>query len=505
MKRQLFLAAGLLLAGGLSAQAQRLVSRDFRQLDMDPTANIEKVIDHNGKPAALIKLFTPFRLSQLGFGGTLEGVTKTIQHGPGEIWVYVPENSMKITFVHPQYGELNVNYPAPLKRATTYALNLNAEGKMASLVASAQGATVELDGDSIGISPVNHYIPYGVHHVVARQGSLLFDDNIIVSPDGVALFPLEMVDENSKYGDVSIRVPEGVEIWFMGERAGVGEYHTRLREGQYSVETRKRDADPVLSAFTVTPGETSEVYPAPPVPHKGYLELNLMPETGVSVLSGDTIFTTQRNLQLPVGPYELTFEKRGYYPQTRLVRVAHNQTTVEDVSLVRRQYVKKSSVWASVGFEAAIRQGIAFNIGGAYENIELEAGFTLGLGKSKEVKWYTIDNSLLNNVEQYRVNEVNIAAGYRFRFAERFGLTPRLGYQLQYLHAGSGHPGNGFTQGSLTVGVKGLYIPVPHFGIYLTPQYGIPMGAKGQIKEVCSLGDITRGGFRLEVGVELSL
>lgn len=502
------LALGSLLAGTLPGEAQKLVTRDFRELKNDQSATLfgQEVKDQNGRTASLLKIYTPFPITDLSFGGTLLGVVKTVQHAPGEVWVYLPKGSAKLTVGHARYGYTDLSYESVglLESGRTYSVSLNVEGRPVAFVASAPDAEIEIDGlYQKGKTPFNVFVPYGTHRVKASVGSLLYDDVVTVSPDGPDRFMLQLEDENKKYGEVTMKVPDGVQIYFQNELGGVGEYTARLREGQYSVETRKKDHEPQVSAFTVVPGERQTVYPAPPVPHRGFLEISTEPSTGVTVWSGDTVFTTQRLVQLPVGKYELTFRKSGYDPLTRTVDVVRDATVTEEAVLERTQYVKANSLWAGVGFVATPQTGLGFHIGGTYRNVELEGHYTLGLKRSDEVNWYSDTDNVLAGVSDYRSDRFGVTAGYRLRFAGRFGLTPRLGWEYQYLSASKDNPGRNYSLSSLTLGVKALYMPVPLFGVFVTPSFGIPLTDKGDIKEVCRLGGITRGGFSLEAGIQL--
>ncbi len=67
------------------------------------------------------------------------------------------------------------------------------------------------------------------------------------------------------------------------------------------------------------------------------------------------------------------------------------------------------------------------------------------------------------------------------------------------------YPGNGFTQGCVSVGARFSFHPFQHIGFFLTPEYDLPVSTKGDIKEVFSQGKITRGGFKASIGVSVSL
>lgn len=496
----------LVMFAAFSAHAQKLAVRDFeaRPQDMDAQSNTLEKRDRNGKRAAIIKIFTSLPNSELTFGGSGQGFVAQEQHAPGQIWLYVPRASQKVTISHPKYDPLTFYYPSEIKEGRVYFMRLSPEGKEVSLSASSRNAAIWVDGDSVGISPVNTYIPYGTHAVRAKLGSLLFDDDIVVEREGPTQFSLKMEDENLKYGDVVVDVDGGAELWFQGRREGVGQFTAHLRGDDYVVEARKPDHESATTTFRVVPGKKTHIQANAPTPHLGYLKLTTVPEHGVIVTQADTVISTNPEMQLPVANYEWTFSRRGYTSVTRNFHISRGETLIDTVILKKIQYVPRSTAYASVAFKAASGMGASFTIGGMFHGIDLSATYTLGLGKSKEVNWYNDADNIFDQSATYRVDEWGIRAGYGLRFAERFGLTPQVGFMQQRLIS-KGHAGNGFTVNSATVGARLSWYPVQHFGIFVTPEYGIPVGSKGDIDEVCRLAGITRGGFRAYIGVTVNL
>lgn len=506
MSRLSTLLCFFVLLGALPAGAQKLAIRDFetRAQDMDAQSNTLEKRDRNGKRAAIIKIFTSLPNSELTFGGSGQGFVAQEQHGPGQVWLYVPQASQKVTVSHPKYDPMTFYYPTDIKEGRVYSMILSPEGKEVSLSASARNAQIWIDGDSIGVSPVTTYIPYGTHAVRAKLGSLLFDDDIVVEREGPTQFSLKMEDENLKYGDVVVDVDGGAELWFQGRREGVGQYAAHLRGDDYVIEARKPDHEPATTTFKVIPGKTTHIQANAPTPHLGYLQLVTEPEHGVSVTQADTLITVNPEMQLPVANYEWTFSRRGYTPVTRKFHITRGETLVDTVRLRKIQYVPSQTVYAAIAMEIASKPGVQFMVGGMYKSVDLSVSYTYGLGKTKEVNWYNDVDNIFDQSTDYRVDEIAVRAGYCLRFAERFGLTPQVGFLQQRLIA-KGKAGNGFTVNSATVGARLSWYPVQHFGVFVTPEYGIPVGDKGDIANVCKLAGLTRGGFRASVGVTVNL
>ena len=178
----------------------------------------------------------------------------------------------------------------------------------------------------------------------------------------------------------------------------------------------------------------------------------------------------------------------------------------DTIRLERIQYVKKTTGYAAVSFAASGKPSIGFTLGGYYENVNLEASYNLGIGRSKAVEWYDRQDNVMIGAYDYRIDEMAVRVGYQLRFAERFGLTPQVGCMIQRIAAkDKKYPGNGFTQPCVTVGARFSYHPVQHIGIFITPEYGLPMSTKGDIVDVFKQGGITRGGIKGSIGISVSL
>ncbi len=499
----------LAILNGFPVLAQKLETSDFKETT-DQTARLKgsALIDENsGKRAALIKIYTPFPNEILGFDAGLFQILGRKQSAPGEVWLYVPERTQKVTITHPKYKPTVMWFEGmEAESGKTYSVVLNVEGRDVALIASVANAEIYVDGELQGKSPVNMHMPLGSHLVRAELGSLLYEDIVTLTADGDKTFNLKMEDVNLNFGDVDIEVADGAELWFQNNREGVGSLHKHLRAGSYVVTAKLPDHEDQTTTFTVEAGKTKHVTATAPIPHLGYLELVTEPANGVIVMNADSLFTLMPTMQLPVARYELDLSKRGYYPQTYKFSIERGETLRDTIWLEKIQYVKRTTAYAAVAFSASGSLGVAFTVGGYYNNINLEASYILGIGRCKDVEWYNRDDKIYQGSYNYRIDEMAIRAGYQLRFAERFGITPQVGFLQQRLSAKEKkYPGNGFTQACATIGARFSYHPVQHIGVFVTPEYGIPVSSKGDITEVFRQGGMTRGGFKTSIGVSVLL
>lgn len=166
----------LLLTIPVICFSQTMNVKSFRLLETDLDANTSglSMTDQNGETAALIKVVT----TQTGFtfdGGSLSivGTKQT----PGEIWVYIPRGSKKITIKHPQLGVLrDYFFPCPIEAARTYEMilitgsvqtivNEDAGGQYLVMTVDPPTATVYIDDIEATLQDgvLSNFLPYGKH------------------------------------------------------------------------------------------------------------------------------------------------------------------------------------------------------------------------------------------------------------------------------------------------------------------------------------------------------
>jgi len=496
----------LCLALSVDASAANLVVRDFKMLPTDQTAINRETMkkDQNGKTAALIKIYTPVNPEDTYFDNGVMGIVAR-ENKPGQIWLYIPQRSQKIQISNSRYNQVQYFFPEEILPGRTYSMELTIEGKDVALTASVREAYIFVDGDSLGVSPLNTYLSYGDHAVRAERGSMLYEGNITVSKTGPDRFELPMEDENLKYSDVTVTVPDKAEIWFEGKRVGLGEWHSRLKGGEYSVELKKENCETAVERFTAVAGKPTVVNANAPVPFRGYLSVEVKPTTGTKIYDadGDTIVAEHRlSMRLPVGDYSYTFRKKGYLPQTKSFKVMKDMDTNDTVVLRRIQYIRENAVYIGAGFTYGNIPGVSGHVGVNYHNINLEAGYTFGLTKSSGVYWFENDTDLFDSTCTYSSDEFYVKAGYQFRFVERIGLTPQLGYLCQRLRGGS--RGNGAMSHNLSIGARLLFNPIPMLGVFVTPEYAVPVSVNPLYDDIVSRSNIAKGGFYVTAGISFN-
>ena len=511
MRKILLLICSILITGILPVMADGISVISFKLLDTDLTANTRgtQKLDQNGEKAALIKIVTPER----GFlfnGGSL-GIVGT-EEKAGEIWLYVPPRAQKLTISHEVFGVLrDYFYPVSVQGGRTYEMLLDiGTGRYVTITSSQAKSDVTVDGEYLGKSPIyNRYMNYGRHAIVTQNGIYEGQDTIVVSfndSKDTKMVNVEMKDMSSHFGEVTVNVENNADIWFNDRQVGTGTWSTQLREGSYTIETRKDNCDPVRTTFVVHPQQQNTITAAPPTPHTGRLNIYTRPRSAKAILNGNTPIDVAELQTLPVGTYQLAFNHKGYVGTDREFTVTHNQTTTDTVTLARVKYIQPKAFYFGAGYTLRSLGGITALAGVVFKNFDLQASYTFGLSKSDDVRWYSTDgnDNYLSSVS-YKRSTFAIKLGYQIALTERLGLTPQVGYEIEKLAGtvedGTNLYGDKASAKCLSIGAKFLWAPIKHIHVFANPAYSIGMSKDENFQKIADNSDIKAGGFMANLGV----
>ena len=510
MRKLLLLILTFLVVTVLPALADGISVMSFKLLETDLTANTHgtQKFDQNGDKAALIKIVTPEKGFQFN-GGSL-GIVGT-EEKPGEIWLYVPPRAQKLTVTHQVFGVLrDYYYPVSVQGGRTYEMLLDIGiGRYVTITTSQAKSDVTIDGEFIGQSPIyNRYMNYGRHAVVAQNGIYEGSDTIVVSFNDskeTKMVNVAMQDMSRHFGEVTVNVENNADIWFNDRQVGTGTWSTQLREGSYTIETRKNDCDPVRTTFIVQPQRQNTITAAPPTPHTGRLNIYTRPRSAKAILNGNTPIDVAELQTLPVGTYQLAFSHKGYVGTDREFTIAHNQTTTDTVTLARVKYIKPNAFYFGAGYTLRSLGGITALAGITFKNIDLQASYTFGLSESDNVRWYSTDgnDTYLSSVA-YKRSTFAVKLGYQFILTERLGITPQIGYEAEKLSGsvkdGTNLYGDGAAASCISLGAKLMWAPIQRLYLFANPAFSIGASKDDNFKKIEDNSDISAGGFMMTLG-----
>ncbi|MBO6026406.1 MAG: S46 family peptidase [Bacteroidales bacterium] len=277
MKRLSYLLVFFVIC--LGAKAQRITVESFKPLPFDMTASsLEgKKIDQNGEIAALIKIVT----SETGFAfdaGTL-GVVDSKQK-IGEVWVWVPRGSRKISIFHQQLGILrDYRYPVEIEAERTYEMVL-VTGKVETVVKqevrqqylafqiTPPNATLEVN-DRIwevdGEGSAMKYVEFGTY-TYRVQASGYYSDAGQVTVNDPENTQIVTVTLNPNFGWIEITGDgelNGASVYIDSDYIGKAPCKSKaLKSGQHTLRVVKEMFENYTETVTVNDNETTRITPA---------------------------------------------------------------------------------------------------------------------------------------------------------------------------------------------------------------------------------------------------
>lgn len=488
----------------IQTMAQNMKVIDFQLLERDLTANTKgtQKFDQNGETAALIKIQTPER--GFSFDGGMQGIVATEEHA-GEIWLYVPRRAQKLIIQHADYGVLrDFFYPISIEGGRTYEMLIDiGTGRYATITTAVAKSEVYVDGEPCGLSPVRKYLNYGRHQIRAVKDRFEGENAATITTgedQDIRLIHVDMQDMSHLYGDVLVTVDNKADIFYNGQNMGSGEWKTQLREGNYTIETRKADSDPAMTSFTVVAQQQNTIKATPPTQHTGWLRVYTRPRN-VKIAPID-VSETQT---LPVGTYQLEFTRKGFVTQNKEYTVRRNQTTLDTVSLERVTYVKQLAFYFGGAFTARSLSGLTGILGLVYHGHDLQASYTFGLSKSETIYW----GGDMNTATNYKMNSVALKYGYQFNLMRQLAITPQAGYSYNFLSANAAASGNttygdGASSHALTIGAKLILVPMQHLYIFVAPEYMFAISKDNNFKSISGNSNAKGDGFAVHAGVLVS-
>lgn len=507
MKRLLTLILSC-LASTVFTMAQKMDVVDFRLLETDLTANTHGTlkVDQNGETAALIKIQTPER----GFtfdGGSL-GIVATEEHD-GEIWLYVPRRAMKLTIQHKDYGVMrDYVYPVTIQGGRTYEMFIDIGiGRYVTITSQIARSTIYIDGENVGLAPIhNRYLSYGRHTVRAVKDRFEGESSFLITTsdeNAIRLVSIEQSDMSAHFGDVTVMVDNKADIYYDNRLVGNGTWKTQLREGNYTVETRKADCEPARTTFTVVAQRENTVKVNGPTPHTGWLSIYTRPGNVRTTYNGDHFIDLSETVSVPIGTYQMEFSRKGYVTQKKDYMVRRNETVTDTVALQRVEYVKSTSFYFGGGLTLRSLMGVGGLVGVTYKRHDLQAFYIFGLSDSDPVHCYDGNDNYLSTAT-FKQNSFGLKYGYQFSLMEQVGLTPQVGIAVDRLSGtvkqGTNLYGDGASATCVTIGVKLLYAPFQHFYLFASPEYAVAVQKDDNFQKLTEASNIPTGGFSATIG-----
>ena len=314
----------VLLAVCVPMQGQ-IVVKSFEILpnDLDASTYFPKK-DFNNRTCAIIKVFTTQK--DFSFDNGSLGIVEVVQK-TAEIWVYVPENTLKLKIAHQQLGHLtNVGsdgyywLPERVKGGKCYRMDLTT-GTVRTEIEEAvtetgwivfntipEGADIYLsepggEEQYIGVAPTSKKMPYGSYHY--RATMFKYHDAMglaVVDKDKMNV----QLSLKPAFGKVSVTsTPNGAKVYLNGKDTGKTTpcVLDEVESGDAVLRLQMKDYAPATGKVVVRDGETASVSLSLNATFAP-VTINSLPGADIRV-NGARVGTTSYNGNLQEGIYDI--------------------------------------------------------------------------------------------------------------------------------------------------------------------------------------------------------
>lgn len=489
-------------------------------VENDLDARNYPILDDEGTACSLVKIITTakgfnFEIGQLP-------IKKVDESKIGEIWVYVPEGTMKLKITHPDLGSLRgadvengyYMFSQRLKKAKVYRLVLTHKEVLKvvgpqvpvklTFMCDVDGAEVIVgdgkEGKSLGTIanhqytmtwPKGHSIAYRIkkNRYEEYEGTYKVenDENII----NVDLKPL--------FGYVTIKTLPEATIKLNGKEVARGFYNEALDNGSYTVIISKSGYHDAKQTFSINSGEHQEINLEPEMIY-GSVNVSSTPSGAEVYVDGKRKGVTPTTINnLVPGIHRLELRKSSFVNINQSVQIIGDQTmsttaefTTKQSIQTLRDHSKKNHIYMTAGFQAgaliASNFGLGFYMPKAAGTM-VEVGGLYGFAKSDEVYWYNSDYDNIGKAT-YSPWGVYASIGFAIKVSLRFHVTPKVSFQYIGLKSNwtstndKNDPARGSNASTASIGCMLSYTVAPHFVISLTPEYSFAVKESNGFKEI---------------------
>lgn len=189
-----------------------------------------------------------------------------------------------------------------------------------------QGATVFVDGNHIGVSPIKtDKLKSGSHTVRVVKDMFKMTEQSFTVADGQTTNA--NINMSANFVNVTVNVDSGVDIYVDDEYKGKGRWTGRLSDGSHIFEARMANHKSTRRSVELVLGEIKTISLEKPTPIYGSLDINSSPMNANIYIDGKQYGQTPNYInEILIGSHELRLEKTGCATLTKTITVKEGET-----------------------------------------------------------------------------------------------------------------------------------------------------------------------------------
>ena len=314
--------------------------------DLDASTFFPKK-DFNNRTSAIIKVFTTHQ--NFSFDNGSLGIVEVVQK-PAEIWVYVPENTIKLKITHQKLGHITNGeedgyywFPNRVKGGQVYKMELSTGAVIDEPIQTGwivfnsvpDAVDVYMSPESggeekhVGTTPFNKKMPYGNYHYRAKKYNYRDVMGLIKLESNRATVDINLVPS---FGSISVNsTPSGAAVYLNGKDTGKKTpcVIDEVSSGKCEVRLQIADYAPATKTIEVQDGKRSEVNLS--------LRASFAPVTINSIegavikLNGVNVGTSNYTENLQEGFYDIEVSLPNHETAKKQIEVVANEPQTLDL------------------------------------------------------------------------------------------------------------------------------------------------------------------------------
>ena len=332
MQRSLILLIAFLLISGFTQLfGQEMSVKNFKENMTDVSARENQVLDVNGDPCALVKIYTGIKGIEIDGN---RGVEKKDERS-GVVWVWLPESTSQLKISKEGMPMLVYPLPKELEKSTVYSFELSSDQLFSVIISTGNvDADVFINDSTYKTNTTISGLPEEEYPIrIQKLGYLVFEDTIAVNESSL-YFAYTL--EQSKQDVLKINSdPDGAVVLMDGEHIGFTNFSGYRFPGEYHLQITMKDYITIDTTIVFDPAIQS-TFSFKIIKNTGWLKTIIYPAGSNIFIDGISTFPGIKEINAGSG-HNIVVNKSRYRAFTEAFEVPRGDTLLINVTLIHEQ------------------------------------------------------------------------------------------------------------------------------------------------------------------------
>jgi len=327
MQRGLILLIAFILIGSFSQLfGQELSVKNFKENMTDVSARENQVLDINGDPCALLKIYTGVKGLEIDGNRGVES---------GVVWVWLPESTSQLKISKEGMPMLVYPLPKELEKSTVYSFELSSDQLFSVIISTGDvDADVFINDSTYKTNTTISGLPEEKYTIrIEKLGYVVFEDTIAVNESSL-YFAYTL--EHSKQDVIKINSdPDGAVVLLDGEHIGFTNFSGYRFPGEYHMQITKKDYLTIDTTIVFDPA-IQNTFSFKIIKNTGWLNAIVKPSGSMITVDGVSVLPGIKEINAGTG-HNIIVIKQRFRAFSEAFEVPRGDTLLLNVTLKHQQ------------------------------------------------------------------------------------------------------------------------------------------------------------------------